>query len=74
MKDVHQRMAQCLGNIGSDVDTSLIQNDQRNNVQEGLFGGLCATLTILNAKLDKNTQDTEQMVRKFVATHQRMGK
>ena len=65
-------MAQGINNLVSAVDTRLVQKDQRNNLQEGLLGELCATLTSLNAKLDKKTQDTQQMHQKFIVTKQRM--
>ena len=33
LKDVQQQMAQCMDNIVSVVDTRLLQNDRRNNLQ-----------------------------------------
>ena len=40
LKDVQQVMVQVIGNLASAVDTSLVQNDQRNNAQDGLLGKL----------------------------------
>ena len=61
LKDVHQQMVHGMDNLAIAVDTRLVQNDKRSNLQEVSFGELCATLTSLIAKLDKYAQDTRQM-------------
>ena len=49
LKEAHRNMAQGIGNVFSDVETRLIQNDHRNAHQEEVIKQLCASLTNLKA-------------------------
>ena len=61
-----------MGNVVSAVDTRLIQNDHRNIQQEELLLQLCASLTNLNGKLEKNIEDTKQINNNYIAMGKRM--
>ena len=65
-------MAQGITNLDSAVDTRLVQNDRRNNLQEGFLGELCTAMTNIASNLEKNTQDTQQMNQRSKDMQQRM--
>ena len=65
-------MVQGITNLASAVDTRLVQNYQRNNLQEGLLGELCTALTNITANLEKNTPGTRQTTQRFIDMKQRM--
>ena len=66
-------MAQCMNELASAVDACLAQNRQRNNVQEGMSGAICAALTTLATRLETNNQDNIRMAQKSIGIQQRMG-
>ena len=73
LKDVQQHMAHGMNNLPSALDTRLVQKGQRNNLQEGLLGELCAALTNLTARLETYTQDNQRTNQRFSELKPRMG-
>ena len=59
-------------NFVNAVATRLIQNDQRNETQEGIMDGLYTALQNLAAATDKHSQGNQQMKQKYIATQQQM--
>ena len=60
-------MCQGMQNLANDVDTRLIQNDQRKTTQEGETNGLFAALQNSTVKMEKNYQGNQQVNQKVTA-------
>ena len=53
IKGVQGNALQRMRNLANAVDTRLIQNDQRNDTQEGVTDGLYASLRNLTVEMEK---------------------
>ena len=60
IKGVRGNMSQGLRNLANTVDTRLIQNDQRNETQEGATEGLFAALRNLTVKIERTPRTTNK--------------
>ena len=64
MREVHGQLAQGMQQFAHAVDTKLVQNDQRNDTQEGMFNELCTSMQNFGEQIGKNHQENILMYKK----------
>ena len=58
--------------LANDVDTKLVQNDQRNDTQEGMIKDIRTSLRNLGAQIGQHRQENLVMYQKVTKVEQQM--
>ena len=72
MKDFQEHIAQEMDKLAIAVDSRLVQNDQRNGVQDWAMVELYTALRNLATRIEVNTHDNQQINPRFIDIQQRM--
>ena len=72
MRDVQGQLAQGMQQLANAVDTKLVQNDQRNNNQEGMIRDMCTALRNLGVQIGRNHQENLVMYQNVTKVEQQM--